>query len=104
MTTQVTIPGEWRETNRGERFFGFDHLMRRYEKIGVDVAAKLDRIVQAAGDRRSAEKNAVDSSERESPNNFSGGSVDRERLRSAQLCCTDSENWFGQSIRGVHDR
>ena len=87
MTTQVTIICEWCETNRGERSFGFDHLMRRYEEIGVDVAAQLDCIVQSAGDCRSPEKNAVDRAERERPNDFSSGCVDRERLRSAPLCC-----------------
>jgi hypothetical protein len=87
MTTQVTIICDWRETNRGERSFGFDHLMRRYEEIGVDVAAQLDRIVQPAGDCRPPEKNAVDRAERECPNDFSRGCVDHERLRSAPLCC-----------------
>lgn len=89
MMTQVTIVCEWRETDRGERSFGVDHLIGRYEEIGVDVAPQLDRIVQTARDCRPPEKNAVDRAVRECCNDFSSGCVDHERLRSEPLGSID---------------
>jgi hypothetical protein len=92
MTIQAFIISDWREANRGERAFGFADLIRRYEEIGVDVAAQLDRIVQPARDCRPSEKNAVDATDCERANDFSSGCVNHERLRSATLCCVDSRD------------
>jgi hypothetical protein len=104
MTIQVTAIGDWRETNRGEHSFSSSQLLWRYEEIGVYIAAQLDRIVQAAGDRRAPQKNAIGSPERERVNDFGRGCIDHEGLCSAPRRWIYRRNWADHTIAGVHCR
>ena len=86
---EVTVIGNWSEAKAGKCCGGFAYLLRRHEKIRIDVAAQLVAIVQPPCNRSPFEKNALDAAGIQRGNDFSGSFVDDQRLQTREPFCPD---------------
>jgi hypothetical protein len=103
MTIEITISGDWIEADCGERFCRFAHLVGRYEKICIDVAAQLRCVVQPARHGGPAKKNTVDTGSGECGDDFCSGSIDQDRLRGSPFHNVSSGDRSERLFPGIHD-